>query len=261
MSGEAELPERLLTHAAWQMIVRRYALIAECACGKRLLDVGFGGGIGLRYLRRNGVDEIIAVDEAVENLAVARRLAGDVADIRRMDAHVLDFPDASFDVVSCMQVIQYLDAPRFVAEAARVLAPGGLLIVEMPNIRRRDGFKASAAGRSYHTATEMAALMAAAGFAPCVYGAFRIPAGATRASRQLLKHCKRLLVDAILIVPGGERVKDAIVSRLLPRVRVHEICEADVAALDESTVPCPLPNGDDGADFQLIYTVGTATTA
>lgn len=240
------------------MIVRRYAFVAEKARGLRLLDVGCGGGVGLRYLRQAGVASITAVDACEANVRVASRLAGDVADVRLMDAHAQNFPDSSFDIVSCMQVVQYLDVQRFIGEAVRVLVPGGSLIVEMPNIRRRDGFKASAAGRSYYTAAEMASLFSAAGLTPRVYGAFGVPADATRPSRQFLKRCKRKVVDGVLAIPGGERVKDAIVARLLPRVRVHEVGAVDVAALDQSSALHPLPVGDVGAGYQMIYVVGRA---
>lgn len=255
---EAELPGRPLPREAWHMIVRRYAFVAEMACGRRLLDVGCGGGLGLRFMRRAGVASIVAVDACEANIRVARRLSGDAADVRHMDAHALVLPDSSVDVVSCMQVIQYLDVPRFIAEAVRVLAPGGLLIIEMPNIRRRDGFKASAAGRSYYDAVELAALLSAAGLTPGVFGAFAVPAEATRPSRQFLKRAKRGVVDCVLAIPGGERIKDAIVARVLPRVRVHEVGEADVAALDESTALQPLPAGDPGVGYQMIYVVGRA---
>jgi SAM-dependent methyltransferase len=52
------------------------------------------------------------------------------------DVTALAFPDDSFDVVTCFETVEHIDQPaqeRFVAEAARVLRPGGLLIASSPN--------------------------------------------------------------------------------------------------------------------------------
>lgn len=51
-----------------------------------------------------------------------------------MDAQELALPDASFDVVICIDSIEHIhDAGRMVAEAARVLAPGGRLVLSTQN--------------------------------------------------------------------------------------------------------------------------------
>ncbi|WP_140860273.1 methyltransferase domain-containing protein [Myxococcus xanthus] len=48
-------------------------------------------------------------------------------DYRVADAYVLPFDDGCFDVVTCMDFLEHVEEPaRVVAEAARVLAPGGL---------------------------------------------------------------------------------------------------------------------------------------
>jgi SAM-dependent methyltransferase len=49
------------------------------------------------------------------------------------DGHDLPFADASFDAVVCQAVLEHvLDPPRVVAEMHRILAPGGLLLAEVP---------------------------------------------------------------------------------------------------------------------------------
>ncbi len=51
-----------------------------------------------------------------------------------MDAHALAFPDGCFDVAICVDSIEHVhDAPRMVAEAARVLKPGGRFIISTQN--------------------------------------------------------------------------------------------------------------------------------
>jgi SAM-dependent methyltransferase len=57
------------------------------------------------------------------------RKAGPGVD-RVMDAHALGFPDASFDVVVCCEMVEHDDAFWLsLAEIARVLRPGGRLIL------------------------------------------------------------------------------------------------------------------------------------
>lgn len=47
----------------------------------------------------------------------------------------LPFADSSFDLVTCNMVMEHLDQPeRAVAEIARVLAPGGAVVINTPNL-------------------------------------------------------------------------------------------------------------------------------
>ncbi|MEX0852192.1 MAG: methyltransferase domain-containing protein, partial [Bauldia sp.] len=98
-----------------------------------LLDLGTGTG---RMLELFGplYRRAVGVDASNDMLAVARANldhAG-VADVqvRLGDINHLPFVRNSFDVVTIHQVLHYLDDPeRALAEAARVLRPGGRLLV------------------------------------------------------------------------------------------------------------------------------------
>jgi 2-polyprenyl-6-hydroxyphenyl methylase/3-demethylubiquinone-9 3-methyltransferase len=101
--------------------------------GKRALDVGCGAGLLAEPLARLGA-AVTGVDAAPENIAVARAHAegqGLAIDYRVGSVEALD---ARFEMVTCMEVIEHVADPAgFVRGLARLLAPGGLLILSTPN--------------------------------------------------------------------------------------------------------------------------------
>jgi ubiquinone/menaquinone biosynthesis C-methylase UbiE len=107
------------------------ALVPENA--GRLLDIGTGTGRLLELLAPRIVQGL-GVDASKQMLALARsRLArADLAHcaVRLADMYRLPLSDAGFDIALLHMVLHYAEQPEFVlAEAARVLRPGGRLIV------------------------------------------------------------------------------------------------------------------------------------
>ena len=98
----------------------------------RVLDIGTGPGFYAIILAARGY-RVTAVDFSENMLAEARRNAGDLAaniDFRRMDAHALDFPDGSFDVVVTRNLTWNLSDPlRAYRDWLRVLRPGGAALI------------------------------------------------------------------------------------------------------------------------------------
>ena len=92
------------------------------------LDVGCGEGRFCRLLRPLGIAPI-GLDPTAAMIAEARRrdLGGDY---RIGAAEQLDFADGSFDlVVSYLSLIDIAELGRAIAEMARVLKPGGTLLI------------------------------------------------------------------------------------------------------------------------------------
>ena len=99
----------------------------------RVLDIGTGTGRLLELLAPR-IGAGLGVDASRAMLALARVRLADAAfahcQFRLADMCALPLADASFDLVVLQMVLHYADAPELVlAEAARVLAPGGLLVV------------------------------------------------------------------------------------------------------------------------------------
>lgn len=108
----------------------------------RLLDIGTGTGRVLELLAPRAA-MALGVDRSPEMLRYAREnlAAKDIeAELRQADMYALPLEDGSIDTVVLHQVLHYAHHPEAViAEAARVLAPGGrLLIVDIAPHDRED---------------------------------------------------------------------------------------------------------------------------
>jgi 2-polyprenyl-6-hydroxyphenyl methylase/3-demethylubiquinone-9 3-methyltransferase len=109
--------------------------------GVPVLDIGCGGGFLTNALAAAGF-EVTGIDQSVESLGVAR--AYDKTGTVRYDegsAYELPYPAASFDAVCAMDFLEHVDEPaRVVAEAARVLKPGGTFFASTFNRNRLSWF-------------------------------------------------------------------------------------------------------------------------
>ncbi len=112
---------------------RRRAADALNGLGGRVLEVGVGTGLSLPSYR--GDVSVTGIDASDEMLAKAREKVtelglGNVEALRLMDARAMEFPDASFDHVSAMHIMSVVPEPeRVMAEIARVLRPGGTVVI------------------------------------------------------------------------------------------------------------------------------------
>ncbi len=107
----------------------------DAAPFRSLLDIGTGTGRMLQLLAQRGnVDRAVGLDSSHSMLAVARANL-DRAEIRNVelrqgDVYAPPFEPASFDLVVVHQVLHFLDDPaRAIAETARLVAPGGRMLI------------------------------------------------------------------------------------------------------------------------------------
>ena len=109
------------------------------------LDIGTGTGRMLELFAARAVTAQ-GVDLSREMLAVARanleRAGLENCRVRLGDMYRLPFADRSFDAISIHQVLHFAEAPdQAVAEAARVLRPGGHLVIADFAPHRREEFR------------------------------------------------------------------------------------------------------------------------
>ena len=102
--------------------------------GKAAVDVGCGAGLLCEPLSRLGA-EVTGVDAAPENAAAAAAHAEAAGlDIRYMAGEIGALDLGSFDLVTCMEVIEHVAGkPAFIAALVAKLAEDGLLILSTPN--------------------------------------------------------------------------------------------------------------------------------
>jgi len=119
---------------------------------RKALDVGCGEGRFCRIMREHGIAPI-GIDPTEGMLARARE-RDPAGDYRRATAEVLPFGDETFDlVVSYMTLIDIPDIRKAIPEMARVLSPGGtLLIANLTSFATaaKDGWVDDDAGRPLH---------------------------------------------------------------------------------------------------------------
>ncbi|WP_372507969.1 class I SAM-dependent methyltransferase [Mycolicibacterium crocinum] len=132
LTGERTIPG-LAEENYWfrrhEVVYRR--LLDLCA-GRDVLEAGCGEGYGADLIA-SVARRVVAVDYDAATVAhVGARYPR--VEVVEGNLAALPLPDASVDIVVNFQVIEHLwDQPQFVAECARVLRPGGLLLMSTPN--------------------------------------------------------------------------------------------------------------------------------
>ncbi len=101
------------------------------AAGKRLLDIGCGGGAFLRLAAEAGFDA-----HGLERSAEAAELAEEAAPGRvfKCTADELAQQGESFDVLTLFHLLEHVPDPfRYLKHLRKLLRPGGLALVQVPN--------------------------------------------------------------------------------------------------------------------------------
>lgn len=144
--------------------------------GQKILDVGCGWALALRVFAERGAD-CFGFDPAPEAVEYARRQGLNVC-VAGMDTAEV-FPGERFDVVTLLNVLEHLADPVAVMRQLRerVLKPGGVLVVEVPNefnafqvcaqesLGLREWWIAPPAHLNYFSGDTLTRLLAGTGFA------------------------------------------------------------------------------------------------
>ncbi|MCX6610574.1 MAG: methyltransferase domain-containing protein [Acidobacteria bacterium] len=134
-SGERVIPGKVDVDL-WNEHLSRYLFASRLCRFKKVIDLGCGSGYGSAELAKKA-ESVVGVDVSEEAIAEAKveytaaNLQFQVASLEQ-----LPFTDGSFQLGVCFEVIEHLTEYRtLLAEARRVLAPGGQLVISTPNIK------------------------------------------------------------------------------------------------------------------------------
>lgn len=110
------------------------ALLPRLGPRARLLDVGcLDGVLTRRYAERIGTEQIRGIDLALGEQARANGVDAIAFDLNRGEP--LPYPDASFDVAVCAETLEHVyPTDQLLRELHRVLAPGGVLLLDVPRL-------------------------------------------------------------------------------------------------------------------------------
>lgn len=120
--------------------------------GLRLIDIGCGGGLVAEPMARLGAS-VTAIDGAMANIktAQAHALSSQLEIDYRANTveDLVAAGEAPFDVVLCLEVVEHVaDVDQFLTDCARLVAPGGLMIMATIN-RTPKAFALAIVGAEY----------------------------------------------------------------------------------------------------------------
>lgn len=119
--------------------------------GLRVLDVGCGFATTSEEIQRRG-NEVTGIESSSEAVAVARTRIARVVEADLNDTDALG--DAAFDVIIFADVLEHLPWPLGVLRHyLRFLAPGGSVIISVPNVGLWSVRASLAAGRFHYQDT------------------------------------------------------------------------------------------------------------
>jgi SAM-dependent methyltransferase len=114
---------------------RKITALLDDPVGLRCLDIGADNGVISLLLRRRG-GRWASADLDERTVASIRELVGD--DVHRLDGALTPFTDQAFDQVVVVDYLEHIpEDTRFAEELARILKPGGRVIINVPHLKPR----------------------------------------------------------------------------------------------------------------------------
>ena len=130
---QAAAPETAAANAAYYRHERYDVKLLLPARARRILDVGCGEGTTLAWLKGHYPTAVTVGLEGNPSLRSRLAINTDVAHIVDLNEDIPDVGEP--DLILCLDVLEHLIAPeRVLALLVGILAPGGTIIVSLPNV-------------------------------------------------------------------------------------------------------------------------------
>lgn len=127
--GLALFNKSVLKQAKFRQIVARL----DDPVGKRGLDIGADNGV-ISYLLRQRGGHWHSADMDEKAVRSIRQLVG--TDVHQIDGGPTSFEDAAFDQIVIVDFLEHIsDDQRFARELARIIKPGGKVIINVPHLK------------------------------------------------------------------------------------------------------------------------------
>lgn len=183
-------PERIVPDEEPPGIVsahlKRYEFARPRCAGRAVLDAACGVGYGSAYLDEVAAS-VLGIDVSSAAVSYARgRYSSATVTFRQMDVESLELADGSFDVVCSFETIEHVrDPERVLAEFARVLAPGGLLVVSTPHVAVTTHTPPNPHHRVEYSRADFEALLRGRFAEVEIYGQRRLQTGSHRLAQRI----------------------------------------------------------------------------
>ena len=133
IARKAELERRHWWYRGRRRVLEAALARLEIPTPCEVLDLGCGTGATLEALSRYG--EVSGIDVNPHAVDWARRRG--VGEVREAGVERIHYEDGRFGLITCLDVLEHVeDDGAALAEAARVAAPGGLLVITAPAYQR-----------------------------------------------------------------------------------------------------------------------------
>jgi SAM-dependent methyltransferase len=148
-TGERAIPGLIETDLMNEHIAR-YRFAARFTAGVAVLDMGCGAGYGSAEMP--AAKSITGIDISADAVKYATdKFSREGVKFLIAPCEAVPLPDAAFDVITAFEVIEHLENwNALLAEAGRLLRPGGLFIVSTPNKGYYAESRAKAGPNPYH---------------------------------------------------------------------------------------------------------------
>lgn len=234
-----------------ERLIARYHWTAGYCKDRDVLEVACGTGQGLGLLDKSA-RKLFACDLSAENLERVRSTYGKNIPLVQTDAQLLPFGDESLDVVVLLETLYFLpSAHAFLAEAKRVLRPGGHCLISAINKDCPDFNPNHPLYFAHYGAAELAGKMERHGLVPECFGI--IPMDTPSLRSRLLRPIKRLAIKLNLI-------PDSMQARLiLKRIVFGKLNEMphDIASLPvPETIPVTISARHPDLVHQVVLCAG-----
>lgn len=118
------------------LAARHFGASSKPLAGRSILDLGCGGGLVSAPLARMGA-KVTAIDASEEAIGAARAYAAQAGldiDFRCTTAEAMVDQGAAFELVTALEIVEHVaDVKAFLAAAAALVKPGGLLVLSTIN--------------------------------------------------------------------------------------------------------------------------------